>query len=153
MVNLPRLELSELIQHYYPEIKSPDDLVEYILQEIQNKITSDNCPTCDESDEDEIIKSPKKKYPASLWTCPACNVATTMKNKPNHERTDKHKKLLKEFQDVYRIAKVLKMRNLRGVEQALIKWSGYSEKHNTWIPAAHLYMDSSCTFGKIGLKE
>ena len=104
-------------------------------------------------DEDEIIKSPKKKYPASLWTCPACNVATTMKNKPNHERTDKHKKLLKEFQDVYRIEKVLKMRNLRGVEQALIKWSGYSEKHNTWIPAAHLYMDSSCTFRKIELKE
>ena len=46
--------------------------------------------------------------------------------------------LQKTTQNVYRIEKVLEIKKIKGVEHALVKWSGYSEKHNSWIPAAHL---------------
>ena len=37
-------------------------------------------------------------------------------------------------QEVYRVEKVIRKKKINGVEHALIKWSGYSEKHNQWIP-------------------
>ena len=46
--------------------------------------------------------------------------------------------LQKSFQDVYRVEKVIKKKKINGVEHALIKWSGYSEKHNQWIPVKDL---------------
>ena len=42
--------------------------------------------------------------------------------------------LQKTNQDVYRIEKVLKRKKIKGVEHALVKWAGYSKKHNQWIP-------------------
>jgi len=32
----------------------------------------------------------KKVYKPKMWTCEACNYTCTIKNKTNHERTDKH---------------------------------------------------------------
>ena len=46
--------------------------------------------------------------------------------------------LKKTNQDVYRIEKVLKTKKFKGVQHALVKWSGYSEKQNSSIPVAHL---------------
>ena len=42
--------------------------------------------------------------------------------------------LQKSYQEVYRVEKVIKKKKINGVEHALVKWSGYSEKHNQWIP-------------------
>src|SRR5438552_18745894 len=100
MVNKGKLfcdRLSKLIAWFDPEFKNPMETAEDILYDLKNTIENSKCPTCDERDEDRgdeiVIKTSKKNYPASLWTCPACNVTTTIKNKLNHERTDKHKKI------------------------------------------------------------
>ena len=36
--------------------------------------------------------------------------------------------------DVYRVEKVLKRKKVKGEEMVLVKWLGYSSKHNSWIP-------------------
>ena len=36
--------------------------------------------------------------------------------------------------DVYRVEKVLKRKKVKGEEMVLVKWLGYSDKHNSWIP-------------------
>ena len=36
--------------------------------------------------------------------------------------------------DVYRVEKVLKRKKVKGVEMVLVKWLGYSDKHNSWVP-------------------
>ena len=42
--------------------------------------------------------------------------------------------LQKTNQEVYRVEKVLRKKKIDGVEYALVKWSGYSDKFNEWIP-------------------
>ena len=42
--------------------------------------------------------------------------------------------LQKTNQEVYRVEKVLGKKKIDGVEHALVKWSGYSDKFNQWIP-------------------
>lgn len=37
-------------------------------------------------------------------------------------------------QEIFRVEKVLKRKKIKGVEYGLVKWVGYSEKHNQWIP-------------------
>ena len=46
--------------------------------------------------------------------------------------------LQKSAQDVYRVEKVIRKKKINGVEHALVKWMGHSEKFNQWIPAADL---------------
>ena len=48
------------------------------------------------------------------------------------------KELQKSDQEVYRIEKVIRKKKIDGVEHALVKWSGYNEKHNQWIPVKEL---------------
>jgi hypothetical protein len=42
--------------------------------------------------------------------------------------------LQKSQQEVYRVEKVIRKKKINGVDHALVKWSGYNEKHNQWIP-------------------
>src|SRR5207244_10633283 len=42
--------------------------------------------------------------------------------------------LQKTNQEVYRVEKVLRKKKIDGIEYALVKWSGYSDKFNEWIP-------------------
>jgi hypothetical protein len=46
--------------------------------------------------------------------------------------------LQKSQQEVYRIEKVIRKKKINGVEHGLVKWSGYNEKHNQWIPIKEL---------------
>lgn len=46
--------------------------------------------------------------------------------------------LQKSQQEIYRVEKVIRKKKMNGAEQALVKWSGYSEKHNQWIPVKDL---------------
>ena len=36
--------------------------------------------------------------------------------------------------NLYRVEKTLKRKRLKGKEMVLVKWLGYSNKHNSWIP-------------------
>src|SRR5437870_1165874 len=42
--------------------------------------------------------------------------------------------LQKTNQEVYRVEKVLGKKKIDGIEHALVKWSGYGDKFNEWIP-------------------
>src|SRR5277367_6709490 len=46
--------------------------------------------------------------------------------------------LQKSHQEVYRVEKIIRKKKIDGVEHALVKWSGYNEKHNQWIPVKDL---------------
>jgi len=46
--------------------------------------------------------------------------------------------LQKSVQEIYRVEKVIRKKKINGVEHALVKWSGYNEKHNQWIPVEEL---------------
>ena len=46
--------------------------------------------------------------------------------------------LQKTTQELYRIQKVIRKKKIDGVEHALVKWSGYSDKFNEWIPVKNL---------------
>ena len=48
------------------------------------------------------------------------------------------KELQKSDQEVYRVEKVIRKKKIDGVEHALVKWSGYNEKHNQWMPVKDL---------------
>ena len=41
-------------------------------------------------------------------------------------------------QDVYVVDKVVDMRIKQGEVEYRVKWQGYTSKHNTWEPEAHL---------------
>ena len=41
-------------------------------------------------------------------------------------------------QDIYRVEKIIRKKKINGIDHALVKWSGYSEKHNQWIPVKDL---------------
>ena len=47
--------------------------------------------------------------------------------------------LQKTKQDIYRIEKVLRKKIINGVEHALVKWMGYSDKCNEWIQVKDIY--------------
>ena len=36
--------------------------------------------------------------------------------------------------DIYKVEKTLKRKKVKGKEMVLVKWLGYSNKHNSWIP-------------------
>jgi hypothetical protein len=42
--------------------------------------------------------------------------------------------LQKTTQEVYRVKKVLRKKKIDGIDHVLVKWSGYSDKFNEWIP-------------------
>ena len=42
--------------------------------------------------------------------------------------------LQKTNQEEYRVEKVIRKKKIDGIEYALVKWSGYSDKFNEWIP-------------------
>ena len=44
------------------------------------------------------------------------------------------KELQKTNQDVHRIEKVIRKKKISGIDHALVKWSGYSDKFNQWVP-------------------
>ena len=46
--------------------------------------------------------------------------------------------LQKSLQEVYRVEKVIRKKKIHGVDHALVKWSGYNEKHNQWLPVKDL---------------
>ena len=46
--------------------------------------------------------------------------------------------LQKTKQDIYRIEKVIRKKIIDGVEHALVKWMGYIDKFNEWIPTQNL---------------
>jgi len=47
-----------------------------------------------------------------------------------------NEELQKTNQEVYRVEKVIRKKKIDGVEHVLVKWSGYSNKHNQWIPVS-----------------
>ena len=46
--------------------------------------------------------------------------------------------LQKTQQEIYRIEKVVKKKKINGIEHALVKYSGYSDKFNEWLPIQNL---------------
>jgi len=49
-----------------------------------------------------------------------------------------NEELQKSMQEVYRVEKVIRKKEINGVKHALVKWSGYSDKHNSWLPIKSL---------------
>jgi Chromo (CHRromatin Organisation MOdifier) domain len=49
-----------------------------------------------------------------------------------------NEELQKSTQEVYRVEKVIRKKKINGVEHALVKWSGYNEKHNSWLSVKEL---------------
>ena len=41
-------------------------------------------------------------------------------------------------QELYRVEKIIRKKKIDGNEHGLVKWSGYSEKHNQWLPIKNL---------------
>ena len=46
--------------------------------------------------------------------------------------------LQKTSQEEFRVEKVIRKKKIDGVEHGLVKWSGYSDKYNQWIPTKDL---------------
>jgi len=46
--------------------------------------------------------------------------------------------LQKTKQEIYRIEKVLRNKIINNVEHALVKWMGYDDKFNQWVPTENL---------------
>ena len=40
--------------------------------------------------------------------------------------------------DVYRVEKILKRKKVKGKKMVLVKWLGYDNKHNSWIPESEI---------------
>ena len=49
-----------------------------------------------------------------------------------------NEELQKTSQEVFRIEKVLRKKKINGIEHGLVKWIGYSEKFNEWLPVSKL---------------
>jgi Chromo (CHRromatin Organisation MOdifier) domain len=45
-----------------------------------------------------------------------------------------NEELQKSNQEVYRVEKVIRKKKIDGVEHVFVKWSGYSDEYNSWIP-------------------
>lgn len=46
--------------------------------------------------------------------------------------------LQKSSQDIYRIEKVIRKKKINGIDHALVKYMGYSDKFNEWVPVENL---------------
>ena len=46
--------------------------------------------------------------------------------------------LQKTSQEIYRIEKVLRKKKIDGIEHVLVKWIGYSDKFNEWLPVSKI---------------
>ena len=46
--------------------------------------------------------------------------------------------LQKTSQEVFRIEKVLRKKKINGIEHGLVKWIGYSDKFNEWLPVSKI---------------
>ena len=46
--------------------------------------------------------------------------------------------LQKTSQDVFRIEKVLRKKKINGIEHGLVKWIGYNDKFNEWLPVSKI---------------
>ena len=49
-----------------------------------------------------------------------------------------NEELQKTSQEVFRIEKVIRKKKINGIEHGLVKWIGYSEKFNEWLPVSKL---------------
>ena len=49
-----------------------------------------------------------------------------------------NEELQKTSQEVYRIEKVLRKKKINDIEHGLVKWIGYSDKFNEWLPVSKL---------------
>ena len=49
-----------------------------------------------------------------------------------------NEELQKTSQEVFRIEKVIRKKNINGIEHGLVKWIGYSDKFNEWLPVSKL---------------
>ena len=49
-----------------------------------------------------------------------------------------NEELQKTSQEVFRIEKVLRKKKINGIEHGLVKWIGYSDKFNEWLPVSKL---------------
>ncbi len=47
-------------------------------------------------------------------------------------------KTIKEADDVYKIEKILQRRTKRGIKEVYVKWLGYPNTFNQWVPETHL---------------
>ena len=48
------------------------------------------------------------------------------------------KELQETTQEVYRIEKVLRKKKINGIVHGLVKWIGYSDKFNEWMPVSKI---------------
>ena len=46
--------------------------------------------------------------------------------------------LQKTSQEVFRIEKVLRKKKINGIEHGFVKWIGYSDKFNEWLPVSKI---------------
>ena len=51
-------------------------------------------------------------------------------------------KVLVDENNLWRIESILRYRDINGERQALVKWLGYSNKHNSWIPVNQIQRNS-----------
>src|SRR5215469_16257630 len=49
-----------------------------------------------------------------------------------------YEELQKSKQEVNRVEKIIRKKKINGVEQVLVKWSGFNDKHNSWLPVKEL---------------
>ena len=49
-----------------------------------------------------------------------------------------NEELQKTSQEVFRLEKVLRKKKINGIEHGLVKWIGYSDKFNEWLPVSKL---------------
>jgi len=49
-----------------------------------------------------------------------------------------NEELQKTNNEIYRIEKIIRKKVINGVQHGLVKWMGYNERHNQWIPLSGL---------------
>lgn len=49
-----------------------------------------------------------------------------------------NEELQKTEQNLFRIEKVIRKKNINGIEHGLVKWMGYNDKYNQWMPISDL---------------
>ena len=54
------------------------------------------------------------------------------------EESFHNEELQKTSQEVFRIEKVLQKKKINGIEHGLVKWIGYGDKFNEWLPVSKL---------------
>ena len=46
--------------------------------------------------------------------------------------------LQKTTQEIFRIEKVIRKKTINGVQHGLVKWLGYNQKFNEWLPRSEI---------------